>query len=73
MNIGIGGYFYKQITDDSLNGNTIHDNKGQVLAFGPQFRYNLKNINLTLKYQWETLVKNRPEGEQFWFKMGYAF
>lgn len=73
MNIGIGGYYYKQITDDSLNGNTLYGKKGQVFAFGPQFRYGLKNMYFTLKYQWETLVKNRPEGEKLWFKFGYIF
>jgi hypothetical protein len=73
MNIGIGGYYYKQITDDSLDGDTVHDKKGQVFAFGPQFRYGLKNMAFTVKYQWETLAKNRPQGEQFWFKFMYAF
>lgn len=73
MNIGVGGYYYKQITDDALGGETVHDNKGQVFAFGPQFRYGLKNMAFTLKYQWETLAKNRPQGEQFWFKFMYAF
>ena len=73
MNVGIGGYYYKQITDDTLDGDTVHDNKGQVFAFGPQFRYGVKNMAFTVKYQWETWVKNRPQGEQFWFKFMYAF
>ncbi len=72
MNIGLGGYFYKQITDDKLNGASIQ-NKGQAFAVGPQFKYSFNNMAVTLKYQWETLVKNRPEGEQFWFKFMYAF
>lgn len=72
---GLGGYYYKQITNDKLNGVKVEPdgNKGQALAIGPQIKYDYKNINFTLKYQKEFEVKNRPEGDKFWFKFVYAF
>ncbi len=73
FNIGIGGYYYKQITDDELNGEKVSDYKGQVLAIGPQFRYNHNKMAFILKYQMEALVKNRSEGEKLWFKFVYQF
>jgi hypothetical protein len=73
LNIGIGGYFYKQITDDELNGGKVRKYKGQVLAVGPQFRYNHNNMAFIFKYQREMLVKIRLEGEKLWFKFVYIF
>ena len=73
FNVGIGGYYYKQITDDELNGRKVKDYKGQVLAVGPQLRYNHNEMSFILKYQQETLVKNRSEGEKLWFKFVYKF
>jgi hypothetical protein len=73
FNIGIGGYYYKQLTDDKRNDAKVENYKGQVFAAGPQFRYNYKYMAFILKYQLETLVKNRAEGENFWFKYIYRF
>lgn len=73
FNIGVGGYYYKQTTDDRLNGRVVRNKRGQAVGIGPQARYQYKNMSFSLKYQWELLVKNKPEGEKFWFKFGYAF
>ncbi len=73
LQIGFGGYYYKQITDDELNGEKVKDYKGQAFAIGPQFRYYYKNMHFTCKYQYETLVKNRSEGQKLWFKLIYRF
>ncbi len=70
---GLAGYLYKQITDDEANGVKVNGNKGQVVAFGPALKYDYKNMSLTLKYMFETEVKNRPSGDNFWFKFLYAF
>jgi hypothetical protein len=72
---GVGGYFYKQVTDDELNGHTVGADgfKGQVLAIGPQLKYDYKNMSFSLKYQREMLVENKPEGDKFWFNLLYAF
>ena len=80
---GVNGYFYKQLTDDSvrpstsdLNGGTganFNGMKGQNLSVGPALQYNYKNMFFNLKYQWDTLTENRASGEKFWFKFLWAF
>ncbi|MFT7004783.1 MAG: hypothetical protein ACJAWW_002148 [Sulfurimonas sp.] len=67
--VGIGGYYYQQITDDKQNGTTIENNKGKVLAVGPQVQYNYGKLSFIGKYQIETNVKNRPKGNKAWFKL----
>ncbi len=64
---GLGSYFYKQITNDTLNGLKLwpNGNKGQNFAIGHQIKCEYKNISFTLKYQKEMEVKNRPEGDNF--------
>lgn len=73
--LGVGGYFYKQITNDKINGVKVgtDGNKGQAIALGPQVKYDYKNMSFTLKYQKEFEVKNKPEGDKLWFKFVYAF
>jgi hypothetical protein len=70
---GIDGYYYKQMTDDKLDGDTVEDNKGQVFSYGPAVQYQYKNMSLLAQYQMETAVKNRSEGDKFWLKFVYAF
>jgi hypothetical protein len=81
-NLGVAGYYYKQITDDEINGQTVPANesrgfdegfKGQTFAVGPAVKYNYKNMSFTLKYLWETAVEHRAEGSDLWFKFVYAF
>jgi hypothetical protein len=74
VSVGIGGYYYKQVTSDEIDGEKVSDGlKGQVFAFGPQLKYDYKNMSFTIKYQKETEVENRAEGQNFWFKFVYAF
>ena len=76
FNLGVAGYFYRQITNDELNGKKVEfndGNKGQVFGIGPAVKYNYRNMSFTLKYLIETAVENRPEGNNFWFKFSYAF
>ncbi len=74
LSVGIGGYYYKQVADDKQHGTTVGDgNKGQAIGIGPQLKYDYKNMSFMLKYQTETNVKNRPDGEKFWLKFVYAF
>jgi hypothetical protein len=85
-NLGIAGYYYKQITDDEVNGKTVEFQnppgidlnfedgfKGQAIALGPAVRYSYKNMCFTLKYLWETEVEHKPEGQSLWVKFLYAF
>lgn len=65
---GVGGYAYKQTTGDKLNGLDI-GNKGEAFAIGPSVKYdNSKGFVIMAKYQKESGVKNRAEGESFWIK-----
>lgn len=81
-NLGVAGYYYKQITDDEINDDEApavaalgfdEGFKGQAFAVGPAVKYNYKNMSFTLKYLWETAVEHRPEGSNLWFKFAYAF
>lgn len=72
--VGLGGYYYKQITNDELDGEKYLDGfKGEVFAIGPAVKYDYKNMSFNLKYQHEMSVENKPEGDKFWFKFVYAF
>jgi len=70
---GVGGYYYKQMTDDEVNGVEVDNNRGQVFAFGPALQYQYKNMSFIAKYQKETKVRNRTEGSKYWLKFIYAF
>lgn len=66
--LGVGGYGYKQVTGDEVNGVDI-GNKGQAFAIGPNVKFdNGKGFFLSMKYQKEFAVENRPEGDAFWIK-----
>jgi hypothetical protein len=75
---GLGGYYYKQMTNDEQNGVKVSlypgndGNAGQVFAIGPQVQYNYKNMSFTLKWQSEVDAENRPEGSKLWLKFVYA-
>jgi hypothetical protein len=69
IHFGVNGYFYKQTTNDMLNQAVVGDgNRGRDLAIGPEIRSNLGPIGLVLKFQKDTLVQNRPAGNEFWFQ-----
>jgi len=73
--VGVGGYYYQQITDDELNGATVSPDgfKGKVYSIGPQAQYNYKNMSFTAKWQYEFDAENKPEGNKFWLNFVYAF
>jgi hypothetical protein len=69
VHFGINGYFYEQVTDDRLNKAIVADgNRGRDLAIGPEVRSHIGRFGLVLKYQKDTLVRNRPAGNMFWFQ-----
>lgn len=66
---GVGGYIYKQITDDERDGVDFADNKGKAFAIGPSVRYDSgKGWFVTAKYQNESNVRNRADGSAFVMK-----
>lgn len=72
--VGIGGYLYQQTTDDTQNGNTVANNKGAAFAVGPSIKYDSgKGWFVTAKFQQESGVVNRAEGQAFWLKAVMPF
>jgi len=74
IQISIVGYFFEQFTDDKLNGNRFLDgHRGRAFAIGPQVRYQFARGGITLKWQHESAVKNRPQGERFQLQFAVPF
>lgn len=73
--LGVGGYWYEQITNDDIGAGYAGPRmmKGRAYAIGPQAKYDYRNMSFILKYQFETETRNRPEGDNFWAKFIYAF
>jgi len=66
---GVGGCVYKQVTHDEQNGMTVLNNKGRALAVGPSIKYESPtHWFVTAKYQVESAVRNRVQGQSFWLK-----
>ncbi|MGI3448979.1 SphA family protein [Citrobacter arsenatis] len=65
--VGIGGYAFMQTTND--DGPNSASAKAQAFSIGPSVRYaNDRGWLLTLKWQKERDVRNRPEGSQLYLK-----
>ena len=74
LTVGVGGYLYRQLNDDSSRGATVANNKGRALAIGPSIRYDSgKGWFVTAKYEVEQSVRNRADGSAFWLKAVTAF
>ena len=68
--LGANGYFYQQTTADRLLGAIFAGGyQGRDLAIGPEARYELGHVALVAKYFRDTLVQNRPMGNEFWFEL----
>jgi hypothetical protein len=70
--LGVGGYVYRQITNDqnsgSYYGGAVSD-KAKAIAIGPSIRYDSgKGWFLTAKYTTDSNVRNYTEGKAFWVK-----
>ncbi len=64
---GVGGYYVKQIGEDSVNG-VDNGKKGQAFAFGPQVKYDSNGSSFIAKWHHETSVEDRFSGDKLWFK-----
>jgi hypothetical protein len=72
--LGVGGYYYRQTTDDRQHGERIDDNKGRAFSIGPSIMYSNKDgWFLTAKWEQETQVRNRAEGDAYWLKLTVPF
>jgi hypothetical protein len=78
--IGVQGYFFRQTTDDELNGQSTSatngrlfgsgiGNRGSTNAIGPFLSYRVSpRFVVTVKYQQDFGVKNRGEFSRFWLQ-----
>ncbi|MGE5506140.1 MAG: transporter [Actinomycetota bacterium] len=72
--LGLGGYYYQQVTGDRQDGSQLStSNDGRAIALGPVVKYSLGRLAFTAKWEHEIEVRNRPQGEVGWFKVGYSF
>ena len=72
--LGVSGYIYKQTTGDKVDGRTVGDgNRGQAVAVGPFVRYGPnRNWGTMLKWQYETQVENRAQGNRIMLQFTHA-
>ena len=85
MTFGIQGYFFRQMTDDELNGQATSatngrlfgsgtGNRGSANSIGPFLSYRVSpRFAFTLKYQQDFDVKNRAEFSRFWLQAMLPF
>lgn len=85
LRLGVSGYYYQQVSDDSYTLNNaipgpvqdlLRADEGyhsRVVALGPGIWYNHKNMFFELRTQFEMAAENKTEGQNVWFKFTYAF
>jgi len=67
------GYFYQQTTDDDTGLGKVKDNKGRVFAIGPGVFWAYKKWVVESHVNFETAVRNRPEGINTYITIIRAF
>jgi hypothetical protein len=76
VHVGLVGYAYQQITDDSGAGATLGPFKSRVFGIGPQIGYLFPAGNmqgyLNLKGYREFGAENRPEGWNAWVTLAFS-
>jgi hypothetical protein len=82
--LGLTGYFYKQVTNDSVAGAPVVTTnadgsqslgyKGRVLDLGPQVTLPMGRFGaLVMKWDHDMLVQNKPCGNGLWLQFGVPF
>lgn len=65
--VGVGGHGYRQVSDDT---GPAAAGRARAFAIGPALKYDSgEGWFLTAKFQRESGVRNRPQGEQFHLKL----
>ena len=72
--VGVGGYVYRQWSDDKLNGAVVSGARGRSQSIGPSIRYaNDKGWLITAKVEKEFGARNRAQGSAFWLRTTVPF
>ena len=65
LRVGLNGYYLKQVTDFTVNGNNVPDTREQVLGIGPGLVWHISpNDHIFADVYFEMASENRPEGER---------
>jgi len=71
LGLGVGGYYYKQVTSDSGSGAILGPSRGKVFSLGPLVSYTTKakghDVQFSLKYFREFAGKDRWSGDAAFF------
>ncbi len=80
--VGVGGHAYKQVSDDQCSAShcaaaalvdASDGNRGSSFSIGPAVQYASKNgWFLSAKWQDESGVRNRTDGQTYWLKFTIA-
>jgi hypothetical protein len=73
ISLGLNGYYFKQITDDHVNGHRLSDSKERVLGLGPGVFWKIKeDQGFWLNMYHETQVENRAQAD-YAIQLRYAY
>jgi hypothetical protein len=65
LQVGLNGYYLKQVTDTEIDGQNVGGRREQVLGLGPGAVWHFsQNDHLFLNVYFEMAAENRPEGER---------
>jgi hypothetical protein len=71
--VGVVGYVYQQVTEDSGSGATLGDFKSRVVGIGPQVGYFFqlwdRKWYVNVKGYYEFAAENRPDGWNVWLSL----
>ncbi|EPN6727327.1 transporter [Pseudomonas sp. GD03817] len=73
VQLGLVGYYTKQVTDDRYDHGDLDDgNRLSKFAVGPQIFYAFdQKSGVVLKWMRETAVKNGPKGDSLWLEFAF--
>jgi hypothetical protein len=75
--VGLHGYYYSQISDDSGNGAVLGGFRGSSLGFGPAILWVPKagkgNLSVVVKWIHDVDHSRRMQGDYGQFIIGYKF
>jgi len=71
---GVGGFVWRQTTDDKNADGTVPNNRAAANSIGPIVKYDSGRGWLgSIKYEQMTNVKNGPKGNVIWLKVAFRF
>jgi len=73
LRLGISGYYYQQMTDDSTDVGTIQNDKGRVFSIGPAVFYRIDKWCFDFHINFEMAAENRPQGVTGVLSAVYSF